>query len=136
MKARIINILMGLTFCLYLASIALLCFMHGEELPNMSGTWFGLPSDKVAHFVMYFPFIPVAFFTFSTHKETIRRSMILLVILAVIGGATAYATEMIQQKMSYRTYDLKDFIADSIGLAGGYMVITTWLLIKHCRKRH
>ena len=136
MKARLVNILMGLAFCLYLASIALICFMHGEDLPNISGTWFGLPADKVAHFGMFLPFIPLAFFTFSIREERLRRSMILLLILVIVGGATAYMTEIIQQKLSYRTYDVKDFMADSLGLAGGYMITTTWLLIKHSRKRH
>jgi VanZ family protein len=136
MKARAVNILMGLVFCLYLASIALLCFMHSEDLPNISGTWFGLPADKVAHFGMFFPFIPLAFFTFSRSRDTLRRSMILLVVIMTIGAATAYMTEIIQQKLSYRTYDAKDFFSDCLGLAGGQMIITTWLIIKHSRKRH
>jgi VanZ family protein len=127
---------MGLAFCLYLASIALICFMHGEDLPNISGTLFGLPADKVAHFGMFFPFIPLAFFTFSRSRETLRSSMILLVILVIIGGATAYMTEVIQQKLSYRTYDIKDLLADCIGLAAGYAFITFWLIIKHLNNRH
>lgn len=136
MKARLINIVAAIAFSLYLTAVALLCFMHGEDLPTFTGTWFGLPADKVAHFSMFFPFIPLAFLTFNREKATLGRSLILLIILIFIGGATAYATEIVQEKLSYRSYEVKDFISDCIGLAAGYTVITTWLIFKYSRKKH
>ncbi len=136
MKARLINIVAAIAFCLYLTAVALLCFMHGEDLPTLTGTWFGLPADKVAHFSMFFPFIPLAFFTFNSKKAKLGNSMCLLIILMLIGGATAYATEIIQEKLSYRSYEAEDFFLDCIGLAAGYIIITTWLIFKHSRKKH
>jgi VanZ family protein len=136
METRRTNIIAGITFCLYLTTVALLCFLHGDNVPSITGKWFGLPADKVAHLLMFFPFIPLSFFTFSKRNAPLVRSLILLVVLMTIGGATAYTTELIQDMLSYRTYDIKDLLADCIGLAAGYAFITFWLIIKHLNNRH
>lgn len=128
------NIIAAITFCLYLTTVALLCFMHGDQVPKVTGTWFGLPADKVAHLLMFVPFIPLSFFTFTKRNTPLVRSLILLVVLMTIGGATAYATELIQDILSYRTYDLMDILSDCIGLAIGYAFIMFWLIIKHLSK--
>jgi hypothetical protein len=44
-------------------------------------------------------------------------------------------TEIIQEKLSYRTYDSKDLHADCIGLGIGYISVTVWLIIRNLRKR-
>lgn len=134
MKKRI-NILTSIAFVLYLATIALLCFLHGEDLPNVTGTWFGLPADKVAHALMFLPFIPLSFFSFNTDRNGFIRDMLLLIGLAIVGVGSAYLTELIQDQLGYRRYELKDFISDGMGLAAGFGLISLWLIIKHSRKR-
>ena len=136
MKKYIINILAAIAFCIYLAAIGALCFMNADDLPSISETWFGLPADKVAHFMMFCPFIPLSFLTFSRRRATIGKDIILLTALIFIGGLTAYATEFLQDKLSYRSYDIKDMISDCIGLSAGYAVTIIWLIIKHLVKRH
>lgn len=108
--------------------------MHGNNVPNVTGTWFGLPADKVAHLLMFVPFIPLSFFTFTKRDTPLVRNLILLVVLMIVGGATAYATELIQDILSYRAYDLLDLLSDCIGLAAGYAIIMFWLIIKNLSK--
>jgi hypothetical protein len=42
-------------------------------------------------------------------------------------------TEIIQEKLSYRTYDAMDLYADFAGLAAGFSIIVAWLLFKLLR---
>ncbi len=133
MKIR--RYIMPAAFILYLASVAILCFMHGDKLPDLKETCFGLPSDKVAHIAMFLPFIPLSFFTFRNRNNYAITDMLILTSLLILGAGTAYMTEVIQEKLSYRTYDTKDLYADYIGLGIGYISITTWLIIRNIRKR-
>jgi VanZ family protein len=133
MKIR--RYIMPAAFILYLASVAMLCFMHGDKLPDLKETWFGLPSDKVAHMAMFLPFIPLSFFTFRNKTNYAIVDMLILTSLLILGVGTAYMTEFIQEKLSYRTYDTKDLYADCIGLGVGYLSITASIIIRNIRKR-
>ena len=132
MKAR--SIIMPLVFCLYLAGVASLCFLHGEDLPNITGTWFGLPADEVAHFAMFFPFIPLAYIAFRKKKGAKLVNLFILTILLALGVGTAYMTEIIQEKLGYRSYEISDFKTDCIGLAAGYLIIFSGIILKKSRK--
>ena len=133
MKIR--RYIMPAAFILYLASVAVLCFTHGDKLPDLKGTWFGLPSDKVAHMAMFLPFIPLSFFAFRNRNNYAITDMLILTSLLILGAGTAYMTEVIQEKLSYRTYDSMDLYADCIGLGISYLSITAWLIIRNIRKR-
>lgn len=122
-------------FCLYLAGVALMCFLHGDKIPDVTGTWFGLPADKVAHIVMFFPFIPLAYLSFRISNGSRLINLFILTFMLFLGIGTAYLTEIIQEKLSYRTYETKDLIADCIGLAAGYGCIGLWILTRKRKKR-
>lgn len=130
-KINIISIL----FILYLTALGLLCFIHGDNLPNITGTWFGFRADNVAHALMFLPFIPLSFLSISIKKTNFFKDMVLLIFLTIVGVCTAYATEIIQGQLKYRTYELKDFMADCVGLAAGFLFITVCLIIWHSIKR-
>ena len=136
MKEKYIHIVAAIAFCMYLTAIGALCFMHGDSLPAIRGSFFGISADKIVHFLMFCPFIPLSFLTFSKSESSIGRHIILLIILMLIGGMIALSTELIQDKLSYRSYDIKDLIADCIGLAVGHVVIVLWLIIKHLANKH
>ena len=129
------NIIAALAFCMYLASVAVICFMHGSRLPNITGTWMGLQADKVVHAVMFLPFIPLAYFTFKRGKTRRFASMFMLTLLLAFGAGTAYLTEIIQEKYCHRTYETADFVADCIGLGCGFLLVTAWIFIKTSRNR-
>lgn len=134
MKHIKINII-SLLFILYLTALGLLCFLKGDNLPNITGTWFGFRADNVAHALMFLPFIPLSFLSISIKKTNFFKDMALLIILSIVGAVTAYATEIIQGQLKYRTYELKDFMADCVGLAAGFLFITVCLIIWHSIKR-
>ncbi len=134
MKSIKIN-LMIILFLLYMTVLGLLCFLHGDSLPNITGTWFGFRADNVAHAAMFLPFVPLAFLSISIRKTNILKDMLLLIFVTVAGACTAYATELIQGQLKYRSYELKDFMADCVGLAGGFIFITVCLIIWHSIKK-
>jgi hypothetical protein len=62
---RIRRIIFLLLFCLYIAAVAYLCFARPDEVPSLPETWFGLPADKVAHFLMFLPFPFLGYIAFE-----------------------------------------------------------------------
>lgn len=132
---KVKNFIMPFAFILYLAGVATLCFMHGDKMPEMTGTWFGLPVDKLAHMAMFLPFMPLSYFTFRSRKGSIWLNLSILIVLLALGVGTAYTTEIIQERLSYRTYDKMDLYADCLGLAAGFSIIVAWVFIKFIFKR-
>lgn len=126
---------MVILFLLYMTALGLLCFLHGDSLPNITGTWFGFRADNVAHAAMFLPFVPLAFLSISIRKTSFLKNMLLLIFVTIVGACTAYATELIQGQLKYRSYELKDFMADCVGLAGGFIFITVCLIIWHSIKK-
>ncbi|MBR5103193.1 MAG: VanZ family protein [Bacteroidales bacterium] len=106
-------------FCLYIAAVAFLCFMQGEQLPELPKTWFGIPADKVAHALMFFPFTILGYLSFTSEENTTFQKTVILVILIAVGWGMAYATESIQRLLGYRAYEISDMKADLIGLTAG-----------------
>ena len=126
---KIKSLIMPTIFCLYLAAVALLCFLHWDNLPNITGTWMGLPKDKVVHACLFLPFIPLAYFTFRSKEGSAGRNLLIVNALLLLGTGTAYMTEVIQGSLKYRSYETTDFLSDCAGLGLGYICITTVLLI-------
>ena len=133
-RMRIRINIMSIAFCMYLAAVAVLCFMHGDSMPDMSGTWFGLQKDKVAHFLMFLPFTPLSYLTFRKKSSPIWTKILVLTLMLLIGAALAYSTEIIQERLKYRSYETSDLMSDGIGLAAGYTTIIIGLIIKKSRK--
>lgn len=134
MKTRI-NI-MAIAFTMYLTAVAVLCFMHGNSLPDMADTWWGIPADKAAHFLMFLPFTPLSYMTFRRKGSAFRTKIMILTLMLAIGSGLAYTTEIIQERLSYRSYETKDLISDGLGLATGYIVIALGLIIKKTRNTY
>ena len=111
--------IMTALFCAYLAILALLCFMHTDNAPEVKFTLFGLPADKIVHFCMFAPYPILAFQAFHSKDSSRWREMMLLGVIAVFGAGLAYGTEQIQGLTDYRSYELADFYADAVGLAAG-----------------
>ena len=132
MKIRV-NI-MSIAFCIYLAAVALLCFMQGDSVPDMSGTCLGLPKDKIAHCLMFLPFTPLSYLTFRNKHSSFLKKLLILTLMFLIGVGIAYSTEVIQERLKYRAYETKDLMSDGVGLAIGYVIIATRLIIKKSRK--
>lgn len=105
---------------LYVVAVAWLCFANLSKVPQMPRTLFGLPIDKVVHFLMFFPFPILAFLAYDHLTQTPWQALAALISICAIGGIFAGLTEIIQGQLSYRTKDINDFGADclAIGLSG------------------
>ena len=122
MRTRIKTI-MTVLFCIYIAALAFLCFMKTDSVPDVQFTLFGIPTDKLVHFCMFAPYPVLAFQTFHPDNASAWMELIILAVLAILGLGLAYGTEQIQSLTDYRSYEIADFYADSIGIAAGTAVV-------------
>ena len=126
MERRLISIVL---FCLYLGAVAVLCFAHGDQLPDLPSTWFGIPSDKVAHALMFMPFPILSYQAFRPKRAENIWKAVTLTIFTFTGAGVASATEKIQSMLAYRSYELQDLIADCIGLTAGAVICAAIIFI-------
>lgn len=122
-------------FCIYIAAVAALCFMKGDSLPDIPVNWFGLPADKVAHFLMFLPYTLLSYRAFSPKKGGIMRKVATLALCALSGAAIAVATEKIQGMLGYRSQDSKDMLADFMGIGAGCLITAAGMALKEFRGR-
>ena len=110
------TILARILFILYLAAIAFLCFMHADKLPDMQKTLFGIPSDKVAHFLMFLPFPILAFLAYDHVTNKFWSAVLFAVLTFAIGAGIAWLTEYVQGMLPYRSREIADLKADLLAL--------------------
>ena len=121
-------------FCLYIIAVAVLCFTQGEQLPELPNTWFGLPSDKVAHALMFFPFTILGYLSFTSEENSTLQKVAVLTVLLAVGCGMAYATESIQRVLGYRAYEISDMKADMAGLGLGTLISIMFIIFS--TKKH
>lgn len=134
MKGKVHTIYI-ITFCIYLAAVALLCFLKPSSLPEVDiKTFLGLPIDKVLHFLMFLPYPVLAGLVFISSEQRPAAAVIILLILAVTGIGVAYGTEIIQSHTGYRSYEIADFHADMIGIAAGTLLAAAYITYTRLKK--
>lgn len=101
---------------LYIAAVALLCFVKLGNGLDLGSDWLGIPKDKIAHFFMFLPFPFLAFLSFYRSKDSKLRLVLFVLVVLVVGLVLAGTTEIVQGMLGYRSEDINDFRADSIGL--------------------
>ena len=107
----------------YLGALAFLCFGHFDSLPEVSTDFFGIPTDKIVHFCMFFPFPILAYATF-VHKTKGRWVSVFQIIGIYIAGCIlGILTELGQGLTDYRSCDINDFRADALGMALSSIII-------------
>ncbi len=111
------TILARILFFLYLAAIAFLCFMHVDKLPDVEKILFGIPADKLAHFLMFLPFPILAYLAYDHLTNRFWSAVLFSAATFIIGALLAYGTEYVQGKLPYRSMDINDFKADALALA-------------------
>ena len=132
MKRRHIS---AVLFCLYILTVCFLCFTKGEQLPDIPSTWFGLPADKVAHFIMFLPFTPLAYVTFAPGSGGAWRKLAVVSVCTAVGVGLAFATERIQGMLGYRAEDTYDMFSDIIGLTAGALLSIATVSIHYLKRR-
>ena len=126
-RRRIISIVF---FCIYLAVVAYLCFAKPDKMPELPQLWFGLPADKVGHFLMFTPFPLLGLIAFEGDRMSVSSKIMLVGILVTLGIGTATGTEKIQALLEYRTAEQSDLLADSLGLCCGAAAASIYILTR------
>ena len=107
----------------YLCAVAWLCFGHFSSIPNVKMSYWGIPTDKIVHFLMFFPFPLLAFGGFDKYTTKPWHSFLFVAVLFGIGCLLAGATEIGQGFTQYRSRDPKDFQADGLALAISCLIV-------------
>ena len=128
------TILARILFFLYLVAIAFLCFMHVDKLPEVQKYLFGIPTDKLAHFLMFLPFPILAYLAYDHLTNKVWSAILFALATFVIGCLLAYGTEYVQGRLPYRSMDIKDFKADALALAISSVFVFI-IDVTHLKKR-
>ncbi len=108
--------LIRIVFLLYIAAVFYLCFGNFSSLSGAPRHIWGLDSDKVVHFLMFFPFPILCYFSFRWPGAKVWHSVLFTLCILGIGCAVAAGTELIQGYLPYRSADRADFGADFLAL--------------------
>ncbi len=129
MKGR--RLIARILFFLYLAAVLVLCFGQFKDAPSVPWTLLGIPSDKLVHFCMFFPFPILAFLAFDKYTETPRSTFLFSGITFLVGVALAFGTEWGQAHLTtYRSGDPLDWVADVSALFISTLIVIIWDLLK------
>ena len=120
-------------FCIYIMAVFYLCFAKPDDMPSIEISFFGLPIDKVVHFLMFLPFPILAFKALDSENLKSGRRILLISGIAAAGGAIATLTEFMQGYLSYRSEDPYDLFADFIGLCTGIAGVIIYLIFRKLR---
>ncbi len=111
-------------FFLYVAAVLLLCFGRFDNAPSVAKTLLGIPTDKVVHFVMFFPFPILAFLAFDQFTDSIKSSLLFTGATFLVGILLALGTEWGQAHLTrYRSGDAWDLLADTIALTISSLIV-------------
>jgi hypothetical protein len=118
-------------FILYLLAVLYLCFGKFDNTPDIPWSFLGIPSDKLVHFCMFFPFPILAFLAFDRFTETPKSTFLFSGITWVLGMILAFGTEWGQAHLTdYRSGDPWDLLADGLAITLSTIVVIIWDLSK------
>ena len=134
MKKRL-KIIFQVAFGIYLVALLLLCFGRFENAPSLPTAFLGIPTDKIGHFCMFFPFPILAFLAFDKYTETPKSTLLFSSLTFVAGVLLAIGTEWGQAHLtSYRSGEPWDLAADFLAILLGTLLIIYWDIRKQRKK--
>lgn len=119
-----------LLFAFYLAAVAYLCFLKPGSIPVLRQFVFGIPTDKVIHFIMFLPYPFLAYISFCPDRKGVLTHMLALIAIIAVGAAMSMGVERLQIAAG-RNYDIKDFYANIAGMAAGAAITLIFILARH-----
>ena len=121
------KILFRILFFLYVAGVLFLCFGRFDNAPSVEWSFLGIPSDKLVHFCMFFPFPILAFLAFDKYTESVPRTLLFVGLTLLVGVVLAVGTEWGQAHLTdYRSGDPLDLAADVTALVLSSLLVTWW----------
>ena len=132
MKKNVL-ILSRILLVLYLICLGILCFGNFSGMPEMEKKILGFDPDKVVHFLMFVPFPILAWLASGRRPSGPWPALGLTLLLFLIGCALAACTEIVQQFLSWRSADPRDFSADALALALSALIVFIKMLVTGIR---
>ena len=109
---------------LYLIAIVWLCFGQFDSMPDVKRYYWGIPTDKIVHFLMFLPFPILVYFAFDRYAEKFWPAVRWTAVAFLAGILLAAGTEVGQACLtSYRSGDPNDFRADLIALGVSTLIV-------------
>ena len=122
-------------FWLYVALVLFLCFGHFDNTPSVPRSLFGIPTDKLVHFTMFFPFPILAFLAFDRFTESVKSTLLFTGATFIVGLLLAFGTEWGQAHLtSYRSGDPRDLSADVLALFLSSVIVAVVDIAKQRKK--
>lgn len=119
----------------YLGIVAWCCFGHFDSLPVVQSELFGIPMDKVVHFLMFLPFVFLGYMAFYSNSRKKWKSVLIALAVLAAGILIAAATELGQSLTDYRSGDPWDLAADISGLGLAFVLVVALVLIQKRKNR-
>lgn len=114
-------------FFLYVAGVLFLCFGRFDNAPSISWNFLGIPSDKLVHFCMFFPFPILAFLAFDQYTDNVPKTLAFVGVTFLVGVLLAMGTEWGQAHLTdYRSGDKWDWVADVSALVLSSLLVIWW----------
>ena len=111
LAARILSVL-------YLAAVIWLCFGQFDSVPDVPRSLWGIPMDKVVHFLMFLPFPVLG--TLACENRSWWRPLSLMTVLA---NLIAFSFEHLQSRLTtHRVTDPSDLNANLLGITLGLLI--------------
>ena len=121
MKKKVI--LTRILFLLYLAAVIWICVYHFRDLSRFPHSIWGLHTDKLVHFALFFPFPIFAYLSYDKTRYNTGSSILFILATFILGFIVAGATEYVQRFLPYRTADETDMRADLIAIGAGCLLV-------------
>ena len=113
-----IRILKIVVFLAYLGLVAWLCFGNIKPDPDLPRSIFGIPADKVAHFLMFLP-APLL----GTLAFDFRSWWRALALMTLLANVLAFSFEHLQSRITtFRITDPSDLNANLLGITVGLLL--------------
>ena len=115
--AKKLRLMWQITAVVYLICVFVLTFGKFESTPDVPRFLLGIPMDKIAHFLMFIPLPIIA--VYGLHRSNGKAGRFALFMLGtyIFGSILAAGIEIGQGFTTYRSYDILDFVADTLGLS-------------------
>ena len=130
--ARIFRIFL---FVAYVCAVAWLCFGEFKPDPDMPRRLWGIPMDKVVHFLMFLPFPLLAYGALGVRPRSFFLSLLLVAGIFAAGCVLSGGTEVVQSFLYWRSGDLRDFEADALALGISSGIVLLIETVRQIRRR-
>ena len=113
-------------FILYIGAVSWLCFGRFESDMDIPRRIFGIETDKIVHFAIFFPYV------FLAHGAFFRKNYWKTFTLAVIAATvTAFAMELLQGAVtSHRYTDPWDLVINISAITAASLILAVAALLK------